>query len=174
MAYQRYNGYQYETSPRKLQPEYEPKKNPYQKKKVSTAKKNANKKVQAKSKLHLEAKTKVLCYIFIGFLILFAISYRNSQITETFNKKESLKKELSAIQKENEQLKINIENSLNLNNVEQLAKERLGMQKLNNNQKVYVSLDKKDYIEPATEEVIIEKETSLWDKVLNAINKLIQ
>lgn len=34
MAYPRYQGYQYETSPRKLQPEYEPQKNPYQKKKV--------------------------------------------------------------------------------------------------------------------------------------------
>ena len=46
MAYQRYQGYQYETSPRKLQPEYEPKKNPYKKKKSSVSKKQTtNKKV---------------------------------------------------------------------------------------------------------------------------------
>ena len=32
-------GYQYETSPRKLQPEYEPNKNPYKKKKSTLSKK---------------------------------------------------------------------------------------------------------------------------------------
>ena len=31
-------GYQYETSPRKLQPEYEPNKNPYKKKKSTLSK----------------------------------------------------------------------------------------------------------------------------------------
>ena len=43
------------------------------------------------------------------------------------------------IQKENEQLKVNIENSLNLNNVEKIAKEKLGMQKLTNKKTLYVS-----------------------------------
>ena len=40
------NAYQYETSPRKIEPEYEIRKNPYQKKKTSTqkAKKTNNKK----------------------------------------------------------------------------------------------------------------------------------
>ena len=84
------------------------------------------------------------------------------------NKKEELKKTLSAIEKENEQLKINIENSLNLNNVEQSAKEMLGMQKLDNSQKVYVNLPKKDYVEPAVEEVVIEnKEMNWFEKLLN-------
>ena len=46
--------------------------------------------------------------------------------------KENLKKELSSIEKENEQLKVGIEKSLNLNKVEQSAKEMLGMQKLDN------------------------------------------
>ena len=39
MARQRVQSYQYETSPRKLQPEYTPVKNPKQQKKKSTAKK---------------------------------------------------------------------------------------------------------------------------------------
>ena len=54
---------------------------------------------------------------------------------------------MSSLEKENEQLKVNIENSVNLNNIEQAAKEKLGMQKLTNKQAVYVSLPKKDYIE---------------------------
>ena len=130
-----YNRYQYETSPRKIEPDYDLRKKQTEKKSVSTSKKQ-------NTKTNSKLKSKALLYLGIGFMVLFAISYRNSQITETFNKKEALKKELSAIQKENEQIEINIENSLNLNNVEQLAKEKLGMQKLNNSQKIYVSLDK--------------------------------
>ena len=49
MANYKSYGYQYETSPRKLQPEYEPKKNPYKKKKSSVSKKQTtNKKVSKK------------------------------------------------------------------------------------------------------------------------------
>lgn len=171
MAYQRYQGYQYETSPRKLQPEYEPRKNPYEKKKSSTQKmKKQNTKKQTKKQL--KPKVKLVMYIVLGFAILFAISYQNSLITESFNQKAELKAELSAIEKENEQLKVNIEKSLNLNNVEQSAKEMLGMQKLDNRQKIYISLPKEDYIESAAEEVMIE-EKSFLEKIIESIKDLI-
>lgn len=170
MAYPRYQGYQYETSPRKLQPEYEPRKNPYEKKKSSTQKLKKQSK-QKQTKKQLKPKVKLVMFIALGFAILFAISYQNSLITESFNQKESLKKNLSVLEKENEQLKVNIEKSLNLNKVEQSAKEMLGMQKLDNSQKIYINLPKKDYIESATEEVIIE-ETNFWQKLTQSINKL--
>lgn len=107
--------------------------------------------------------------MFIGmiFSVLLAISYRNSLINESFNKNAELKNALATTQKENEQLQVNIENNLNLNNIEKLAKEKLGMQKLDNSQKVYVSLPKKDYVEPAVEEVVIDQETSLFQKIIN-------
>lgn len=172
MAYQKYNGYQYETSPRKLQPEYEPIKNPYKKKKTTT--KNVNRKnTKQQVKRKLKPKARLVSYIIIGFLMLFAICYRNSLITESFNQKEKLKEEITAIKKENEQLKVNIEKSLNLNNVEQAAKEKLGMQKLDNNQKVYVNLPKKDYVESSTEEVIIEDNLNIWNKLIKGLTKSI-
>ncbi len=99
--------------------------------------------------------------------MLFTISYRNSLINENYNKKENIKSQVSAMQKENEQLKVSIENSLNLNSIEKAAEEKLGMRKLDNNQKVYVDLQKKDYIEPATEEVVIEEDTSFFGKNFN-------
>ena len=72
------------------------------------------------------------------------------------------------MQKENEQLKVNIENSLNLNNIEKAAKEELGMQKLTNKQTVYVTVYlKKDYVESATEKVVIEEEQNWFEKILN-------
>ena len=49
------------------------------------------------------------------------------------------------------------------------AKERLGMQKLDNSQKVYVNLDKKDYVQSATEEVVIEEEKTLWDRIIETL-----
>ena len=108
----------------------------------------------------------------LGFIMLFTISYRNSLINENYNKKENIKSQVSAMQKENEQLKVSIENSLNLSTIEKAAEEKLGMRKLDNSQKVYVDLQKKDYIEPATEEIIIEENTSFFNKILTRISEL--
>jgi len=161
MAYRRYQGYQYETSPRKLEPIYEPKSKQKQNKKISEVK---DKKINVKN--NLNSKAKIVLYIAIGFTILFAICYQNSLITETFNKKESLKSELATIEKENEQLKVNIEKTLNLNNVEQMAKEKLGMQKLNSNQKIYISLPKKDYVESSEEVPVFEENKNIFEKIV--------
>jgi len=49
-----------------------------------------------------------------------------------------------------------IENGETLNNVEKIAKEKLGMQKLTNKQTVYVNLPKEDYVESASEEVVVQ------------------
>ena len=159
--------YQYETSPRKLQPEYD---EPTRKKKID--KKVQNQKATSKKKVvkrKLKPNVKMVLYVIIVFAVLLTISYRNSQITIKFNKKEELKKNLSAIQKENEQLKVSIEQSLNLNNVEQSAKDLLGMQKLDNSQKKYINIEKKDYIQPALEEVIVSEEKNWFESIISKI-----
>lgn len=171
-----YYGYQYETSPRKLQPEYKPNKDRNRNKKNNNNKsvQTSNNSNKNKSTKRVNQKLRAVKYLTIGFFILFAISYRNSVINENFKQKEQLKRELSAIQKTNEQLQVSIENSLNLNNVEKSAKEKLGMQKPTNSQKVYVSLPKKDYIRPATEEVVVEEEKSWFEKLIKGFTKSIK
>ena len=166
-----YNRYQYGTSPKKLQPEYEPQittnpKNTTANKSTKT-KKRVKTKPKAKRKLKPEAKT--MLYVAIGFMILLAISYRNSVINEKFAEIKKLKSNLATIQKENEQLEANIESNLNLKTIEQSARESLGMQKLDNSQSVYINLPKQDYIEPAAEEVDIEEDISIWEKIINFI-----
>ena len=74
---------------------------------------------------------------------------------------------MAEIQKQNAQLNLNIEKSTNINNIEQQAKEKLGMKKLDNNQKVYVSLPKEDYVESSTEEVQTEEEETWWEALIN-------
>ena len=138
MAYQRYYGYQYETSPRKLEPEYRPIENPYKNKKTTTKKKaTTNNKKSVKHAL--KPKIKVALYIAAGFAILFTISYRNSLITERFNQK-----------------------------------EKLGMQKLDNSQKIYINLPKKDYIESAAEEVVIDENLNIWQKIIKGLTESIK
>ena len=161
--------YQYETSPRKLKPEYETRENNDVQKKKSTLKQKNNKS-QKQAKLEL----KTIMYIIIGFAILFAISYRNSLITASFNQKEDLKKQLSTLQKENAQTEINIQTSLNLANIEQSASKMLGMKKLDDSQKVYVSLPKKDYVETASEQVVVTEEKNWIEKLLENIANLIK
>ena len=159
------SGYQYETSPRKLEPDYRP-----QRKKTQTkATKPNSKKNSQILKKEKRKRVKQTLTVFALFVVLVAISYRNSAINESFSKVQSLKSELSEIQKENEQLEVSIENSLNLNNIEQIAKEKLGMQKLTNRQTVYVELPKKDYVKSANEEVVIKEEQSWLQKIMDKI-----
>ena len=177
MASYRGYGFQYETSPRKLQPEYEPNKNPYKKKKSSLSKTKANSnKQQNKSKAKKKNKYnyKPVANIMITFAMLFTISYRYSLINEQHNAKEEIKSKVSAVQKENEQLKVSIENSLNLSSVAKAAEDKLGMQKLDNNQKIYLDLQKKDYVEPASEEVIIDDNISWFERILNTLTQIIK
>lgn len=171
-------GYQYETSPRKIQPEYDRRnsknRKPQQTKSKTKTNVKANPKTATKRSTLTHEKIKLFIYIALGFIILLAMSYQNSLITESFNEKEQLKKDLSSIQKENEQLKVNIENSLNLNNIEQAAKELLGMQKLDNTQKRYINLPKKDYVESPIETMNKEDNYSIWNRITNGIKELLK
>ncbi len=161
-----YNRYQYETSPRKLKPEYEPIKRVYPKK--STAR-NTRKSTQTVTKK--TSKAKILLYVAIGFAAMFFISYRYAVIDKTYSNLKEKKAELSAIEKETAQLEANIESSLKLTTIEQEAKEKLGMQKLSPEQKIYVTLPKSDYVETSSEEIKDSNKKSNW--MIEIINKII-
>lgn len=166
-----FNKYQYETSPRKLEPEYTPIKNPYKTKKT-TARKVKKTSNNNRAKQLKKQQNQALKYLLIGFAIVFGICYRNSQIDESFAKVQDLKEEVAEVEKQNAQLEISIENGLNLNNLEQEAKEQLGMQKLNSKQTRYITLPKSDYIEPAAEEVIIEEKEAGIKGIISAISNI--
>ena len=166
--------YMYETSPRKLKPDYIPyeKKRPVQKKKTTISKKTKvaqNKKNKKQVKVKNHTQLKYFVYLVIGFAILFAISYRNSQINESFAQLKETQAQYALLQKENEQLEVSIENNLNLTDLEQIAKEQLGMQKATSSQTKYVALPKKDYVEAATEEIKIEEAKNIFEKIMEYI-----
>lgn len=214
----RFYGYQYDTSPRKLNTQYVPYRNRYPsrnepvnttnknhqikrnnnsyktqerirpeygKKQVSGKSKASNRGVQRNNdvrfdsstfegtkntkelKNNIKARLKIVLFLFAGFSVLFVISYQNALISESFNKKEQYRKEMEALSKTNQQIEVSIEHNLNLNNIEQVAKEKIGMQKLSNGQKIYVNLPKQDYVAPASEQIIIDEDTNFFQKIIN-------
>ncbi len=167
-----FNKYQYETSPRKLKPEYTPVREPYKQKKTTVNKSEIQKKSNKTKKKQKNNKTKIVVYTLLAFSILFAISYRNAQIDEKFSEVQDLKEELSLIQKENEQLEVSIESNLNLSNLEEQARELLGMHKLTNKQTIYVDLPKDDYIESSAEKIVMEEEGFSLKSVVDTITNL--
>ena len=164
-------GYQYGTSPRKVDPDYSKitKKNT-KARKIKVVEDLPRQQVKISSEQR-KRQVRLTITVLGIFLLLLTISCRNSQVDNKFNQIQEQKKQLAALQKENEQLKVGIENSLNLTNIEKVAREELGMQRLSSKQTVYISLPKKDYVESASEKVIIEEEKSWWenlvDKILN-------
>jgi len=169
MARYNANRYQYETSPRKLQPEYIPIKKKYPKK-STVSKKTID--AQKQVKVAQSKNVKIMLCLGIIFAILFAVSYRNALVAQRYNELKNLKVQLSKIEKENEQLEVNIESKTNLSAIEKVAREELGMKKLNDSQAIYVSLDKKDYIESAAESVKLEEELNWFEKIINQIKNI--
>ena len=106
--------YQYETSPRKYEPEYtrisSTKEKKVQKKKV--AKKNTAKVLaeRQKAKKAQEKKNKFIQVVLViaVFGMLLAISYREISIMEMFNQKKDMESQLAVIEKENGQVQKNI------------------------------------------------------------------
>lgn len=163
------NEYQYSTSPYKLDPEYnQPKTKTKKKNRIKVVEDLPRQKVEV-SKEQKMKKLKLTLVVIAIFGLLLTISYRNSQINEEFNQMQSLKKELSSLQKENEQLKVEIENGLNYTTIEKIAKEKLGMQKITNKQIVYVSLPKKDYVESSSEKVIINNQKNWFEQFVDKV-----
>ena len=164
-----YEKYQYGTSPRKIEPDYDRRtKKTQQRSRLKIVKDKPRQQVKI-SKEQKMKQLKMTVTVVGLFLLLLTISCRNSQIDKQFNQIQDQKKQLAALQKENEQLKVSIENSVNTSNIEKVAKEELGMQKLSSKQTVYVTLPKKDYVESASEKVVINEEKNWLEKIFDKI-----
>ena len=167
-------GYEYGATPRKLEPEYGPRKTRKSKEEFERQLKINEKQKKEAMKMEKKKHNKNVALVAAIFLVLLTISYRSSLINERFNEIQNSKEKLASIQKTNGQLEVSIESSLNLSNVKNAAKDKLGMQELDNGQKVYVTLDKKDYVEGSKENIDItansdETNDAWYKKIINKI-----
>lgn len=157
--------YQYETSPRKIEPKIkEIPNNKKSKKKLEVIKNEPKKNVGISKQEKAKRRNQVFLIVAI-FSLLVMISYRNSMITEEFSIIQNLKSDLATIEKQNKQIEIGIESTLNLNKIEKIASEQLGMRKRTVDQTIYTELPKEDYIEATVEEE--KEEQSLFEKIIN-------
>ena len=161
------NGYQYETSPRKLKPEYKPTPKKYPKK-STTQKKRTETKFNQKSKNN----SKIILGIGAIFVILFAVGYQNALVAQRYSELKKLKTSLAEIEKENKQLEVNIESKTNLSAIEEKASQELGLKKLDESKIIYVNPDKQDYVKSSVEEIQMPKEDNWFTNIINKIQNV--
>lgn len=165
--------YQYETSPRKYEPEYTTRtttKRKTETKKISKQEIERRKleKQRAKRAEERKRKTKLVIAVLTIFGMLLAVSYREISIMEIFNQKKAMEEQLAVIEKENGQVEKSIkevESTLDWNKIKQIATEQLGMEI---KASTAVDLEKTDNVE--TENTYIKPDnTSTLEKIVGYI-----
>lgn len=157
MAY----GYQYGTSPRKIEPEYK-KKSSKKKKTVSKkkiAKKPDKKKTsqkQQKKKFQISFEAKFFINSMIVFCLVFAMIALQAFVNQKYKEKQTLKNKYDEMV-----AAMNLKSAGN-EDIHDIAAS-YGME---TKSVTLISLDKSDYIESSNNEIKIEEE-GFWSKILN-------
>lgn len=110
-----------------------------------------SKKLEAKQVNSRHRTRNIVLAAILAFAVCLGIVYQYSLVNASFMEKKKLEGQLAEILKQNEQLEVKIEGATNMKTISEEAKEQLGMQKVDNQQKVYVDLDKSDYIKPSND-----------------------
>lgn len=118
----------------------------------SLLKSKRNNKKNKKSKLQLTM------YIAIIATFSLLVMYRYTVITDLGYQIKALESQYQSIKEDNNTLRVQIEKSLELSTIKEIAKTRLGMDVPHKHQIVYVNVPRSDFIY-VSEEVINERET---------------
>ena len=110
--------------------------------KVSTKKSNR----KAERRAHTAGILRVVLVVAFAFLLL----VRGVMITDSCASVEKKQKELNALVASNEKLQVDIDRSLDLDKVEAIAKDELGMRRAEKYQTVYLNLSQEGYVEKTT------------------------
>ena len=106
-----------------------------------------NKVLKAKKKARSDGKTKlkVVCVILFMFSCCLVLMYRYALITELNYSVNKLDKVYNELRNDNSRLRMAIDNANDLENIRKVAEERLGMQKPDRYQIVYINVPKSDF-----------------------------
>ena len=122
-----------------------------------------------------DTRTKFFLFIFLGILLIsmpMYIIFKSAESDESFKKVNRLKGQIEEQRKENEQLALNLQNQASLIKIEQDAKYKLGMQKIEPTKIIKVQTNEKDYIETESVSTIKDKEESVIDKIFKFVMNL--
>lgn len=121
---------------------------------------------KAKVKVSSKSKIKLVISIIAIFSMFMVITYRYNIINEKNLEVQGLKKELKRVSAEVSLAQIELEQQLNLDSIENYAKQKLGMQKPEKNQIIYVDTRQNEYVNQS------EETTSFWDKIKQMIDDI--
>lgn len=131
---------------------------------------NRNKKVKKKTVKKAaqvqKIEVKTVCVIACLFVMLMIITYRFNIISESNLTLQTLKNELERVQSNLAVAEMNIEQSTDLAKIEAYAKQKLGMQKPDKNQVIYIDSSKETSI-------VKMKNESFVDKIIESIKEYI-
>lgn len=122
-----------------------------------------------------DTRTKFFLFISLGILLIsmpMYIIFKSAESDELFKKVNRLKGQIEEQRKENEQLALNLQNQASLIKIEQDAKYKLGMQKIEPTKIIKVQTNEKDYIETESVSTIKDKEESVIDKIFKFVMNL--
>jgi cell division protein FtsL len=131
-------------------------------------------KVKSKTKVKKISKLKMILSVLICFSIAFGIMLRYVAITEANNKVSSYKRQLSQLQRANEQMQVELDRSIDLKKVEEIAKSKLGMRRPEKYQMVYVELKKNDYAEIVNEQAHDSGRHGNFANILGVIHNVLE
>ncbi len=156
-------GYQYETSPRKLEPEYRKQKQSKKniQKKVTEPNQRQKKKNKTKKKFKLSFETKFFINSMLFFGIIFAIIACQALVTQRYKEKESLKQEYNELLA-NSNMKADLSDDVRV-----LASD-YGMQ---TKSATLIDLGTSDYIE-YSEDALEVKKDGFFSKIINWIKEI--
>ena len=113
----------------------------------------AKRKQTRESKKALFFKRVRVCAAFaIAFAVAFGILFTNAVIIEKASQVNDMQKQLTELTEANNQVMLDIEKNLDLNKIEEIAINELGMKRPDKYQIVYVNVEQNDYAEISKEE----------------------
>ena len=99
---------------------------------------------------------KVLLVMCCAFIVLF----RGVMITDRTSNVEKKQAELEALITSNEKLQFEIDRSLDLDHVEKVAKDELGMRRAEKYQTIYLNLEQTDFVEKTAKDLSLSAKIS--------------
>ena len=124
------------------------------------------KKVVKKTVVNEKVKVKTVLLISCLFVMLMIITYRFNIISENNLTLQNLKTDLERVQSNLASTEMGIEQSTDLTKIEAYAKQKLGMQKPDKNQVIYINTSK-------NMNIVKEANISFVDKIIESIKEYI-
>lgn len=129
-------------------------------------------KVQEKPKK--QNKLKTMLGVMLGFAVAFVMLLRYVAITEASSNVERLKKDYANLQAANQHMQVDIDRSVDLKKVEEIAINKLGMRRPEKYQTVYVNLKQPDYSEVVDGQKDSTKTQGTFALIMNSITNVLE